>query len=389
MELPKIDATTQLQSATIDLLRFPLIILVIFIHVNPNVVNLIDADFNLISAHGIYNVTGIVLSHVISHIAVPSFYLISGFLFFTNFQSWSWDGYQRKMRSRVQTLLIPYVLWNLVPFILMILSKLGGVLLLGKPIDDVQSFISDTSWHCLYDCNEWGTTRINWLGENLRMTGPYDLPLWFLRDLIVVTILTPVIYVAVRKLKAFILVILFIAYISRIWTLLPGFHIAAFFFFTIGAYFALNKINIVLFADKYKHLFIPLSTILLIIITIYDGANTIIGQNIYPLFICCGVFTAFYIASICIAKFNVKPNKFLISSCFFVYAFHGVCLPMIGTPLSFIQKILHIVIPGKTGLEEGICYLLSPFITALLCILVLVVARRIQPRTALLFSGYK
>ena len=114
------------QSATIDLLRFPLAIMVIFIHMNPDVINLVDADFNLMSWHGLYNVTGILLSHVLTHIAVPTFFFISGFLFFVNFQEWSWDNYKRKIHSRVRTLIIPYILWNIVPFLLLVLTMLGG-----------------------------------------------------------------------------------------------------------------------------------------------------------------------------------------------------------------------------------------------------------------------
>ena len=64
--------SVKLQSATIDLLRFPLAIMVIFIHMNPEVINLFDADFSLCSGHGIYNVTGVLLSHVLTHIAVIS-----------------------------------------------------------------------------------------------------------------------------------------------------------------------------------------------------------------------------------------------------------------------------------------------------------------------------
>ena len=108
--------SVKLQSATIDLLRFPLAIMVIFIHMNPEVSNLFDADFSLISGHGIYNVTGVLLSHVLTHIAVPTFYLISGFLFFINFQKWSWEGYKKKLSSRIKTLLVPYLLWNAIPF---------------------------------------------------------------------------------------------------------------------------------------------------------------------------------------------------------------------------------------------------------------------------------
>ena len=172
---------TQLQSSTIDLLRFPLAIMVIFIHMNPKVINFLEADFNLISGHGIYNLIGIVCSHTLTSIAVPTFFLISGFLFFVNFPKWSWEGYRSKLKSRLKTLVIPYFLWNAIPFILIVISMLAGILLKGNSTDGVYTFITEKSWHIFYDCHEWGTTRINWLGENLRMTGPLDLPLWFLR----------------------------------------------------------------------------------------------------------------------------------------------------------------------------------------------------------------
>lgn len=124
----------QLQSSAIDLLRFPLAIMVIFIHMNPNVINLLEADFGLLTTQGFYNVIGILLSHVLTHIAVPTFFLISGFLFFVNFQEWSWEGYKKKMSSRVKTLLIPYVFWNVVPFLLMVIAMFAGVMLKVHPI---------------------------------------------------------------------------------------------------------------------------------------------------------------------------------------------------------------------------------------------------------------
>ena len=250
--------SVKLQSATIDLLRFPLALMVIFIHMSPSVINLIDADFSVLSGHGIYNVTGILLSHVLTHIAVPTFFFISGFLFFNNFQKWSWEGYKKKLNSRIKTLFIPYLLWNTIPFILFALSMTAGVVIKGNPIEKVRTFITANNWRIIYDCHEWDTNHINWLGENLRMTGPYDFPLWFLRDLIVVTILTPIIYYVIKKFGLFVISILFVAYISRIWTLLPGFSITAFFYFSTGAYFALNKMNIIQFVEKYKLLFVPI-----------------------------------------------------------------------------------------------------------------------------------
>lgn len=381
--------SVKLQSATIDLLRFPLALMVIFIHMSPSVINLIDADFSVLSGHGIYNVTGILLSHVLTHIAVPTFFFISGFLFFNNFQKWSWEGYKKKLNSRIKTLFIPYLLWNTIPFILFALSMTAGVVIKGNPIEKVRTFITANNWRIIYDCHEWDTNHINWLGENLRMTGPYDFPLWFLRDLIVVTILTPIIYYVIKKFGLFVISILFVAYISRIWTLLPGFSITAFFYFSTGAYFALNKMNIIQFVEKYKLLFVPICMILLVATTIYDGENTVIGQNIYPLFACTGVLTAFYTGSKCIRKHNIKPNKLLVSSCFFIYAIHFVGLPLIGFPLWFIRDVLHLVIPGNTGFEDFICYLTAPIVTAFLCVLLLMFARRWFPKLTLYFSGNK
>ena len=122
---------------------------------------------------------------------------------------------------------------------------------------------------------------------------------------------------------------------------------------------------------------------------VYDGKNTDIGANVYPFFILVGVFSAFYVASVCIERYNIKPNKLLVSSCFFIYAFHGAPIPLIGSPLGFVRGMLHRLIPGITGIEEGICYLIAPFFTALLCIVVLKIARKMLPKTTLLFSGNK
>ena len=40
---------------------------------------------------------------------VPSFFMLSGYLFFRKYQSGMW---QSKLTSRIKTLLVPYVIWN-------------------------------------------------------------------------------------------------------------------------------------------------------------------------------------------------------------------------------------------------------------------------------------
>ena len=378
----------QLQSSTIDLLRFPLAIMVIFIHYAPQVVNVMEADFSLLSGRGIYNLLGIIFSYVLPNIAVPTFFLISGFLFFLNFQHWSWKGYGKKIRSRVKTLIIPYLLWNLFPFVLLIMTQLVDVFHSGKALSEVWQYIQANFIHVFYDIHHWNA-GVNWLGEKLVLTGPYNLPLWFLRDLIVVTFLSPIIFYAIKKFRIFTLLFLFLAYISMIWIQVPGFQILAFFYFATGAYFALNGINIVSFVNKNRYIIIPLSVILLVVSTLYCGTETTVISIAFPLFICSTVFASFYVASYCIKKYGVKPNKLLVSSCFFIYALHNVAIPGIGTIILSSQKIWHAIIPGNSWVDDILCYFISPFFAAAICIIVLIICRKTIPRITLLFSGNK
>lgn len=90
----------QLQSSSIDILRFPLALAVIFIHLNPQTINLSGANFPILSGEGIYNILAISISNVLASIAVPTFFMISGFLFFCNFQKFTWKGYNKENKKQ-------------------------------------------------------------------------------------------------------------------------------------------------------------------------------------------------------------------------------------------------------------------------------------------------
>lgn len=95
-------------STRIDILRFPLIVGVVFVH-----------DYSGKTYGSIVNgrSTGFWVDYVqlffscgIGHVAVPLFFLISGYLFFQG--KWSWGNYANKLERRINTLLIPYLFWN-------------------------------------------------------------------------------------------------------------------------------------------------------------------------------------------------------------------------------------------------------------------------------------
>jgi surface polysaccharide O-acyltransferase-like enzyme len=115
---PQLYSPEELQSATIDLLRFPLIFMVIFIHLSYTAVHLPDADSPLFSEQGILNLLYLLLSDGICRLAVPTFFIISGFLFFINVTDFTWEQYKYKIKRRFRSLVIPYFLWNLIAIIL-------------------------------------------------------------------------------------------------------------------------------------------------------------------------------------------------------------------------------------------------------------------------------
>lgn len=369
-------------SETIELLRFPLAIAVIFIHLGPNVVNLIDANFSLFSHEGLFNLLGIALSHVIAHIAVPCFFLISGMLFFINVKDWSWTQYKCKLKSRAKTLLIPYIAWNITPWLLILMIYYLKGSFVYNSLDEFYEYINNYNFNILYNCFHWDG-NINWLGDNLIMTAPYNLPLWFLRELIVMVILTPIIYFFARKFNLWYIIILFIAYISRIWIQIPGLNISACFYFSLGAFFSLNSINIISMVKKYRYIIFPLSVISLLISIIYYGVKSMLYSSIFYFFVFTTVLAVFYITSKIVEKYNIRANKLLVSSCFFIYAFHFVTIPIIGSPLGFCNKILTYILPEMPIIK----YLIVPFLTTFLCMLVMLLGKKMLPNVTKWYTG--
>lgn len=369
------------QFLAFDLLRFPLALAVIFIHMSPETFCLAEASFPLLSGQGLYNVVAISLSNVICQIAVPVFFVISGYLFFRNLYVWSWDGYMGKIKSRTRTLVVPYLLWNILAYGMAISKRMVGVFAQKATWDDVVNYIYEKNWHVLYDGVVWDTARMDILGNNLFTTGPIDVPLWFLRDLIVVSFMAPVVYFFIKKARIYAILVLFVAYVTRLWPLLSGFSITAFFYFSVGAYFAVYRINIIAFVRRFGFYSLPFSLLLFFPSVYYNGPETIVGDNIYPFYILFTVFSAFFVSTWLVENTKIRPVPLLVKSCFFVYALHKLFL------LQFVQQGLHAVVPGVSGEEDGFCYLASPIVAAVFCVCIYVLFSRFFPKATSLFCG--
>lgn len=239
-----------IQSQTIDWLRFPLIIAVVFIH-NPN----LPSDYALLSVKtdgflicmSIY--TKIFFSHVLAHIAVPIYFFISGYLFFLKTPILTREIYTDKLKSRFRSLVIPYLLWNLFPVLVVACLWFLKYIILnhdsGLFMERIGTYMDKHGWLSLFwNSKEWGGNEINWLGQPMYGSGPINFPLWYIRNLIVIVLLSPVIYYNIRKIKWNFLIIMLFFYFSGIWPQLPGLSASAILFFSWGGVLFYKQIEL-------------------------------------------------------------------------------------------------------------------------------------------------
>lgn len=261
---------------------------------------------------------------------------MSGYLFFRDINGqWDWDRYRAKLKRRLFTLIIPFLVWNLLAY-LADLVWFGAKGLLINDYSTVVKYINDFSLSVFWNIKPIGLHTVNWLGWPTPTAGPMDLPLWYLRDLIVLVLFSPLIWFCLNKTRGWALTLLFIAYISRIWFITLGFGITGLFFFSIGAFLGMRQIDITkMAANKFGWVMIP-TIVLAVMAVYYRGTYTVIGQNIMPFYVITAVVSALHIAGRLVRR-GCQPNSFLVKSCFFVFACHDVEVKSVANTI--IEKL--------------------------------------------------
>ncbi len=170
-------------STRISLLRFPLIVGVVFIHTFQGGGGVFFGD-NIVSYNGnsIAIFIQILFSEVLARTAVPLFFIMSGILFFKDFLP-VWVCYSNKVGSRIKTILIPYLVWNSIVILSRYVTEFlpnSSVLLSGR-----NHLVS------------------NYTLENILIDffwSPIAYQFWFLRDLFIVVLLSPLFYWLAKKI---------------------------------------------------------------------------------------------------------------------------------------------------------------------------------------------
>ena len=320
-------------------LRFPMIVLVTFAHSYGRV----EEGFSLLmSDWNTYEFLKLLVSQTLVKVAVPVFFIMSGYLFFANVETWNLQVYKAKMLRRMKTLLIPYLLWNLLMAI------------------KLKTFSLWTFWSFWCPAG----IQIDWFGQEQLMTAPANMPLWFLRDLIVVSLLTPILYICVRRLGWWLLCILTIIYLSGICAFIPGLSAYAVYFFTAGAFLSIRKMDLLETFRRFEWPAYVLS--LMLAVTMMLTYHTAVFSSLMLCFRLTGAVAVFCLASRCLSATPRRLPAVVCDSAYFIYLAHYVFF------FSFIDTAFFTIL-GTSTTTLSIHYLLAPLLKVFILTIIYII----------------
>lgn len=380
---------SNLRSQTLDLLRFPLAIVVLTVHVFSisRGITLQGVLIETRQSSELMEVATFVNAFFRGQ-SVPIYFFISGFVFFLGLNSsFTKDKYIQKLKNRTKTLLIPYLIWNVIAILLIIVRML--------PCFRGYLSYTDTelnlTWSNLLSCFWMYNGQLSSIPAGTDMaihvsssTFPINTPLWFLRDLMIVVLLTPMLYKIIKSVGYYwVIGIGIFWFIGSVWY--TGYWIkllTAFFFFSWGAYMSISQKNMLVEFGK----FFKSSMILYPLL----GVLYIIAQYQYPhllgvikqLNIVVGLFFAYNLASWFLKEGFCKVNSFLASASFFIYVSHMLVCDR-------IIKILYLMIKPSNDWSIVVVYLTGIVVSTTILLAVFYIMKRYTPFSLKIMCGRK
>ncbi len=365
---------TDLRLQGLDLLRFPLAVMVVVTHTfDPRVIVVGGNPVDTRDGHRLFALVDYIIEAFNNGYSVPIFFFISGFLFFLGVE-FTKETYLYKLRKRAKTLLVPYIICNTLAIVLLLCPFLPFFAPAPKVLNFTWTGLLSCFW--IYDRSLVINPTANTLARPaVSHSFPILPPMWFLRDLMVVVLLSPLVYWTLKYAKRRALWLLGIAWIvseycqSGYTTIL----LRAFLFFSWGAYMSINGKDLLVFRRYFRlSLWMYLSLGMLGVVSMYrfpmyrfpEWSGVI--KDVGFVF---GLLLAYDVATWLLQQGICKPHPFLASASFFIYIAHP-----------FLYRRLLVLVFGWTAPCSSVSFVLVYASVAVLTILVLLAAYYLMRR---------
>ena len=354
-----IDSTT---SSRIEILRFPLMIGVVLVHNYDTAIPLAQGSLGVTHTSDWVDFIMLFVSEGVARVAVPLFFAVSGYLFFQG--GWSWEKHAGKLKRRIYTLLIPFVFWNLLTL---------AIFAVVQSIPQTKVFFAGTVWPPVRSFSFMD--YLNAL-SGLTVTFPIAFQFWFLRDLMALILLAPVIYFLLARKSALpFICALFCLWFFQLWPFLwPG--VDATFFFCLGACLARPGMSL-----DYLDRFGPWITAVFLGLVILHSAFPNSPSYLFKTMIVFGTVSLWWLTALVIKMPALNDSlRRLSGASFFVFAAHE---PL----LIILRKLSYMLLRPSSGAAILSLYFLNPVCLIAFLVLTHRCLVRIAPSFAGLVSG--
>lgn len=331
----------------ISQLRFPLAALVVLIHADISKTFTDQGEQTEVARQIIH-----ACSTGLTSVAVPLFFAISGYLFFSGMRSFSWATYKQKLQRRVKTLLIPYLTWVFIAFLL----YTGSSFVKGEPL--TWPLNAGLWWGCR-DLTAAGTCLLGYTVNAI--TAPLLVPLWFVRDLMLLALLSPAIYFLLKRMGWLFILLTGIVFYSHIYPNWGGISIRGLLFFSSGAVWAIQGKDPLTATRKWVPTACGVALLsLLAYVILWNKVHGDITDTFNALYVWSGMLVAIHWADASSRK-HALPKTWTQSS-FFVYAVHSLFLFVLLKPFA-----LHVQGMGLAAILAAYvgCYALTLLLSVL------------------------
>ena len=272
----------------------------------------------------------------IGQFAVPLFFIISGFLFFKT--AYTKIDVKRKLQKKIYTLLIPYLLWNLIYYAIHLLLKPGQ----GININEV--------FRAAFDYK-------------------YNPSFWFIYQLILLNIISPIIFLILKKNRYMILLFVGLSLMILFNIDIPYINEDAIIYYFAGAVFSklYNKGKASFISKKY-FIYSLLISVLVFTANRFLYNAMFIDVRLVPLFTLSTIytrlafaFTIFYLSDIFFKYNKVYP---FMENTFFLYAIHFM---IVKAMIIFMKYFSYKFLPSDVFvIIETIVFILSPIVCVII-----------------------